>query len=530
MNAVVLPNLSDLRIYRARRSLAAFVRECWHIIEPARPLVWNWHIDAMAEHLQALFEGRLGTQNLLINVPPGTMKSTVVSVASPAWRWIDHGEWRGIFASGNEVVSVRDSIKCRDILDSKWYRQTFHPKWYFAKDQNAKTHYKNSLQGFRRATTSGAKVTGDRADGLFVDDPLDAAYAYSDAERQKIITWWDEAFHNRINDEATGMRCIIMQRLHEEDLAGHVLDLQKKTGEVAWTVLKLPQEFNPEKRCVTVLGFEDPRKEEGELLFPQRFNSSFIRVEKVRLASVGYAGQHQQEPAAKEGNVFKRGHIQFIYPNDIKPLRTIASWDTAFKDGQENDFSVSLVMQKFDRGILIRSRMRDRFAYPALKEACKTQFAALNQHYMVEGVVVEDKASGQSLIQELRGDSTLPVIAWPVEGDKVMRAHTVVPTWEAHRIFLPLDDSGLPEPWCEEFLEILYTFPNGRWKDDIDAMTQGITYLARGAGQGFIDFLMGEIDKDAQAKAALENRTERKVGTHMTDNTQHGIDWTKLNQ
>ena len=155
------PALQSIRAEKARRSLATFVRQAWPIIEPSTPLVWNWHLDVICSRVQALVEGKLPRRNLIINVPPGSMKSTILAVCLPAWVWLRNPGWRAIMASGNEGVAIRDSMKCRDIIDSDWYRGLFRPGWGFSKDQNAKGHYKNTATGFRMAISAGARITGD---------------------------------------------------------------------------------------------------------------------------------------------------------------------------------------------------------------------------------------------------------------------------------------------------------------------------------------------------------------------------------
>jgi predicted phage terminase large subunit-like protein len=501
------PSLGQLDAEIARRSFAEFTQQAWHIIEPAKPLVWNWHMQAMCDHAQALLEKRLGTFNLLYNVPPGTSKSTIICVMMTPWWWLHQPGWRAQFASGNEVVSLRDSKKCRDIIESHWYKASFQTDWLLARDQNAKGHYINTAKGERRATTAGAGVTGTRYDCLVIDDPLDAQDAHSKAIRDHInFNWYDAAFSNRVNDENGSNRILIMQRLHEDDLTGHVLELEKKTGQRVWTQVVLPQEFDPKRRCVTPeINFADPRTEEGELLFPARFDTAFLVRAKVDLASAGYAGQHQQEPSAKDGNIFKRGHEQYVYPADVSDItRTVISWDTAFKEGQQNDYCVSLVMQLFKRGILIRDCVREKMSYPTLKATAKAQAAAVVARWGVEAVLIEDTSSGQSLVQEMRGDTVLPLVAVKPQGDKVVRANSVVPTWEAKRVFFLLDEAtGLPPPWLADFLTELHTFPNAMHDDQVDAFTQGLTYIVRGGGQGFIDFMMAQLEADKAHPAVI---------------------------
>ena len=475
-----LATLQDGLAEKARRSLAAFVRQAWPIIEPSTPLIWNWHLDVICSRVQALVEGKLPRRNLIINVPPGSMKSTILAVCLPAWVWLRNPGWRGILASGNEGVAIRDSMKCRDIIDSDWYRGLFRPGWGFSKDQNAKGHYKNTATGFRMAISAGARITGDRADAIIVDDPNDAAEAFSKAARDQIINWWDNAAANRLSDMSAGCRIIIQQRLHEEDLTGHVL----ATEPAAWEHLVIRQEFD--------LGDEqpwDPRTQEGELFFPARFPREVVEGERRRLASSGYAGQHQQRPAAKEGEIFKRGFIRFYDPALPLPAfkRRIMSWDTAFKEKQQNDPSCGLVGAEADQGIYLLDHTKGQMGYPALKEKAKTWASA----HHPSALLIEDKASGQSLIQELKQETSLPVVAVQVEADKVSRAWAVVPTWEAGRIFLPMGAD-----WVDEFLDELYTFPRAAHDDQVDAFTQLVRYLILGGGAtGMLDWIQQQAQQ-----------------------------------
>jgi predicted phage terminase large subunit-like protein len=490
----------------ARRRLSEFVRQAWPIIEPSTPLVWNWHLDVICDHVQALVEGRLSKRNLIINVPPGSMKSTILSVCLPPWIWIqtphagsDLGPaWRGTFASGNGEVALRDSMKCRDILESAWYRRAFASTWGFAKDQNAKGHYKNTATGFRRAISAGSKITGQRSHGIIVDDPNDAAEAYSSVARDGIINWWDNAAANRLADMTTGIRCIIQQRLHEEDLTGHILT----TEPGAWEVLVIREEYehpkpsDPDYRP-TSLGWTDPRTVEGDLFFPVRFPKDVLDGEKRRLGSAGYAGQHQQRPAPAEGQIFKKNFVgtfcladnmarMATLGEDKKPTkiykRVILSGDTAFKEKEENDFSVVLAVgERMDgRGYDLLDRWKDKAGYPELKLRVK----AMNAQWHPQAFLIEDKASGQSLIQELRLESAIPLVPIKVDTDKVTRAHAVVPTWEAGNVFV---DPSLP--WVADFLDNLYGFPKLAHDDDVDAFTQALNYLHHGfEGQGLVDY------------------------------------------
>lgn len=307
--------LNRIRAEKARRSLADFLRFGWHVLEPATPLDWNWHLEAICLHIQATLEDWARRQqddsfvpriqNLLINVPPGSMKSRITCVMAPAWVWTRWPTWRAIFLSTNPRVAFRDSVYCRDVIESDWYQDWFRPNWKLSEDQNAKGLFRNTLGGFRQAMGFQSRIVGVRADALFVDDPHDAAEVESDLIRQGVLDRWDSAIANRLNDLRSSVRIGIMQRLHSDDWSGHVL----KSG--VWEHFCIPQEFDPKRARTTAIGWRDPRTEEGELMFPQRFTPEILRHERTRLGSYGYAGQHQQQPVPSEGGVFKHGWFRY---------------------------------------------------------------------------------------------------------------------------------------------------------------------------------------------------------------------------
>lgn len=476
---------------RARESLAAFVKLAWDIIEPSTPLVWNWHLDVVCDHVQALLEGRLAKQNLIINVPPGSMKSTIVSVCAPAWVWAQpQGQgrlgpgWRGLFAAGNDPLALRDSMKCRDILDSDWYRRLFKPTWGFAKDQNAKGFYRNSAKGFRKAFSSGARVTGDRGDDIFVDDPLDAAEAFSKPSREAVKNWWDHAYANRLNNMMTGHRCIIMQRLHEDDLVGHVL--AQDPG--AWEVLCIRQEYEPKPQKdygPTSLEWVDPRTQPEELMFPERFPGYVLKGERIRLGSSGYAGQHQQRPAPAEGSIFKRAWIKRYKGNPVDLLDgaelVCQTWDCALKGKDDSDFVVGQVWAKRGANRYLLDQVRDRMTFTQTLPAIRAMTA---KWASARAKLVEDAANGPAVIETLKAeiDGIIPIIP---SGSKESRGQAVAPYWEAGNVWIPED-----APWVQDFVEELCTFPSSTNDDQVDAMTQFLNW-SRPGGTGMEIQMLG---------------------------------------
>lgn len=493
-------SLKDYRAEKARRSLAEFVKQAWPVFEPSTPLKWSWVLDAICEHVQALLEDRLTRdgkviRNLVINVPPGTSKSTITSVCVPAWQWIRNPAWRGLFASGNENVAVRDSIKCRSLLDSDWYRGMFRPTWRFSKDQNAKTLYQNSATGFRQAISAGAIVVGQRADDLFVDDPNGTNEGAAD--RANILNWWDNAMWNRLNDLSAGHRVIIQQRVHEDDLTGHVQG--KDPADWAFLVIRMeyeaPTEKDPGPAPTPGLNWVDPRTVEGELMFPERFPAEVVEAQKKVLGTAGTAGQLQQRPAPKDGLIFKAGFVRF-YKTGSEPefTRKFLTADTAFSKEKTADFSVIGAAGECNipgkMGLWFTDLWREQVGFPELK----TQAILMAAKHNPDAFLVEDKASGQSLIQVLENDTDLPVVRVKVDTDKVTRANAAAPTWEAGRIWLPED-----APWTADFLAELYAFPRGKNDDQVDVLTQLIKYAVIGGGAG-----MGILGYIRELKAAKE--------------------------
>lgn len=437
--------------------------------------MWGWHLEVICDHVQAFLEKKLGKQHLLVNVPPAAMKSTIVSVMAPAWWWLHNPSWRALFFSGNESVGLRDSMRCREIIESQWYQESFAPQWQLAPDQNAKGHYRNTASGFRKTQSAGSRITGERADDIFVDDPLDAAEAFSKSSREAIIQWWDQAASNRLNDLRVGGKCIIQQRLHENDLAGHILRNDKNN----WDILIIRQEYEKGDEP-TSLNWVDPRKDEGELFFPERFPKEVVETEKNRLGSYGYAGQHQQRPSSAAGGLFKRDDWQFYnlryvdhaqLERDYGIKRIIQAWDTAFKVKTTSDYSVGITIGVSTNRYYILDLWRGKVEYPELKRAVQAQY----NRWKAGTVLVEDKASGQSIIQELRRDTKLPILAYKIDKDKIARAYSITPIHEAELIYLP-DKAA----WINDFIEELSSFPTALHDDMVDSFVMAIDYASRG--------------------------------------------------
>lgn len=464
-----------LRAERAKRHLSWFIRDGWHVLEPSTPLEWSWHHEAICQHLQAMIEDwakhqtdasytqRL--QNLLINVPPGTMKSRIVNVYFPAWVWLRWPSWKGIFLSANPRVAVRDSLLCRDLLASDWYRRTFTPTWAFKPDQDAKTLFKNTAGGYRQAMGFSSRITGDRADALVWDDPHDAKEALSDTMREGVLERWDNAIANRVNDLRSSLRIGIMQRLHAHDLAGHVL------GQGGWEHLRIPMAFETTPTCpcqtcqsgATVLGWSDPRTTDGELLQPDRFPPDVLDAERVRLGSYGWAGQMQQNPIPRGGGMVKLSWFKRYNTPPEHPEQIVQSWDTA---GSAKDLSAYWVCTTWavtPTGVYLLHVLRQQMDYPTGKRLSVSHA----DHWKPAALLIENKSTGLSLIQELQAETSLPVIPVEPEGDKITRMSVETPAIEAGNVYLPERAE-----WLADYEIEVGHFPNSGTKDQADSTSQ----------------------------------------------------------
>ena len=417
-------------------------------------LIDNWHIDALADHLQAVAEGQI--RWLMINIGPGYAKSLIASVLFSAWLWTRRPETRiiaGTYASG---LTIRDSVRARDLITSEWYRTTFSPQWEMVKTNE--DFISNTRSGSRLALSVGGKATGFRADGQIFDDLLNASEKNSEPARNAATDWAIRTMSTRFNDMRKGWRVVIGQRLHESDPYGAMI----ATGD--YELLCLPSEFEPERRAKTSIGWTDPRTKPGELLFPELFTAEVLAKAKRDLGSYDYAGQHQQRPAPAEGGLFKRDWWQYY---DFAPNfdLIILSVDCTFKDSVDSDY-VSIQAWGFlgPRSYLL-DRVHEQMGFIATKQAIR----GMRAKWRPDAILVEDKANGPAVIEDLRRTIS-GVVAIEPEGGKIARAWAAQPDIEAGCVYLPNSE------WAQEVVNEAAAFPNAAHDDDVDAMTQALNW------------------------------------------------------
>jgi len=446
-----------------RRSLSAFAKRAWHVLEPTAELKWGWALDAICLHLEAVTSGEI--TRLLVNVPPGCMKSLLVGVIWPAWEWGPKGmpEMRYVGTAHEEGLAIRDSRRCRDLIKSEWYQELWPIE--LSRDLDGKREFGNTSKGFRQAR-SFTSLTGVRGDRVILDDPISADNANSEPKLEAAKVTFTETLPTRVNSEKSAI-VVIMQRLNELDVSGVILEMG-----LPYVHLCIPMRFEPERRCTTSIGWTDPRTEDGELMFPERFGEQQVAELETTLGSYGSAGQLQQRPSPRGGGMIKTAW--FGYWQHLPTLEYQAIFaDTAMKEEEQSDYSVFELWGRSTVGqAVLIDLIRGKWEAPELLiQARAFWLKHKSGKTALRGMYVEDKASGTGLIQTLRREG-VPILAVQRSKDKVSRGYDAAPFIESGNVLLPLD-----APWLSDFLGEVATFPSGANDDQLDPMFDAIQHV-----------------------------------------------------
>ena len=454
-----------IRKERAERSLSVFIRQAWPVIEPNTPYVHNWHIDLIAEYLQAINDGEIN--RLLINMPPRHMKSIEATVCYPVWTWTRHPEKRFIKVSYSDSLSREHNVRSRDIILSNWYQENWGSVFSLKNDVNRQNEFQNDHMGLMLSTSTGGALTGKGGDVIIIDDPQNPAMANSDAERQSTIDFFRGTLQTRLNNPRKGAFIIIMQRLHENDLSGYVL-----SEGLGYIHLCLPAEA-PER--VTVSFPKSGKtivREEGDIRNPGRFDKAVLSGLKKSLGSLQYAGQFQQIPAPAEGVIFKREWMNNPFQTKSLPYLSviIQTWDMAFTKSEGSAKVAGLVLGRAGSRIYILDCINDKMNFVESVAAVRRLSAKWPK---ARAKVVENKANGPAIVNLL--EKEIPgMVEFNPKGSKDERAISVTPYFEAGNIWFP---DAAEAPWVEDLIRDLLIFPKGVYKDTTDALVQGILYL-----------------------------------------------------
>lgn len=495
------------------RGLYNFIQHFWDVLEPAAKLQTGWALLAMCKYLQAVSNGRI--RRLLINVPPGSMKSLLVNVFWPAWEWLalDKPALRYISFSYGSHLTERDNQKFGDLLASDKCKELY-PK--FKLRERGKIKVSNGQTGFKFATSVGGVGTGERGDRVLLDDPHNVKESESDTVRTETVRWFKEAMSNRLNNMAESAIIVIMQRVHEDDVSGAIL-----ADELGYVHLMIPMEFEPDRRTITFLPppsgsndthpqlfWADPRREEGECFWPERFPPIAI-VECKLLGEHAYAGQYQQRPEPRGGGLFKREYWQrWPMPDARFPMLhyVVASLDGAFTEKKENDpcgftcwgaftdeagNKAAITLTAWRKHLPLHKNVRpkrDDETWLSYKHDTEQDWGLIQWlHYEckrwggVDKLLIENKANGLDVSNEL-----LRLFAWskfvvelvdPKQNDKVARAIAVQPVF-AEGLIYTLDER-LKKKWVDTLISDMAVFPRGKYDDQVDSTTQALKWMRK---------------------------------------------------
>jgi len=499
------PRLQLLDLDRAdfEESLYEFYKAAWKFIDPS-PWRDSWAIDAMCEHLQAIVDGHI--TRLIINCPPRIGKSSLSSVAFPAWAWAQpiRSHTSGpvvpfLFASYNDKLSLRDSVKCRRLIESAWYQERWGSRFQLTTDQNTKSRFTNDQGGERLITSISSGVTGEGGNIIMIDDPQAANEVASEANIQEVLDWWTQVMPTRPNDQDLSAIVIIQQRLAENDLTGHI----QETESDDWCQLILPGRYEPERSYESKIGWKDPRTVPGELLWPERFSEPALKRLEKTMGPFIFAGQIQQRPEPAGGGIIKHEWWN-LWENKAWPAMdfVLATLDTAYTEKEANDPSGMIIWGVFSGSeVATANRILDSHGRPMFVDRTYAETAAkvmmihawderLDFHklvvkvaqtckiFKVDLLLIENKASGISVAQEMRriySDEKYGVQLFdPKSLDKFSRLYSVQHLFADGTIYTPEKD------WSQRVINQVGAFggrPGPKHDEYVDLTSMGLRYL-----------------------------------------------------
>jgi predicted phage terminase large subunit-like protein len=463
---LALTNEDWLAIEReaCKRSLSTFIQRAWGELEPGQPYVHGWHMDAISEHLQAVSDGQI--KRLLINIPPGTMKSMSVGIFWPAWEWgpLGHAHMRFIGASHEERLATRDNMRMRRLITSEWYQRLWPTA--LVNDQNEKTYFENDRTGWRQSCPVKS-MTGRRGDRVVWDDPHSVEDAHSDAKLEEANRIFRETLPTRLNNPDRSAIVVMMQRLSQRDVSGIILD----AGDLGYEHLCLPMEYEPQRRCVTVLGHPDPRTEEGELLFPGRFPREVVERDKKIMGVYAVAGQFQQRPTPAAGGLFEPDMIQIV---DVLPANVVEwcrGWDLA--GTLTGDYTVGAKLGRLSDGRFIVADVRRDRLKSHERDLLIKNTADLDGRGRVHQSIPQDP--GQAGKGQVAGFAKMLAghhVTFSLEtGEKSVRATPFASQVNVGNVLM------LKAPWNVDFIAELRLFPAGSYDDQVDAASRAFNNL-----------------------------------------------------
>ncbi len=453
-----------------RRDLYAFIQRCFYELNPTTKFWPNWHLEVVASALEAC--RRRDTKRLIMTQPPRSLKSISTSVAFVAFLLGHDPTAQIICASFGQDLANKHAMDCRTILASPWYQALF-PDTRLSSERQAVQEFMTTKQGLRLSTSVGGAVTGRGANVIIIDDPLKPDEAISDTRRKTVNDWYDHTLYSRLNDKKNGCIIVVQQRLHQDDLVGHVL------GQEPWEMIRFPAiaEEDEVHLIQTPYGTRRFQRRAGEALHAEREPLEVLNHIREAQGEYNFAGQYQQAPAPLGGGMVKAEWFKIYTAADLPSTfdMIFQSWDTANKPTELSDYSVCTTWGVKDRHLYLLHVFRKRLGYPELKRAVREQAQAFGPNT----ILIEDKASGTQLIQELVSEGMHAIKRYKPTMEKIMRMHSVTSTMENGFVHLP--DKAC---WLNEFIHELVIFPNGKFDDQADSLSQGLDWIKTSSTDG----------------------------------------------
>ena len=448
-------------------SFYEFFKQAWHVVEPSIELSTNWHhkylCDILQKEAERIIDNKPKTKDIVINIPFRSTKSLLVTVMFPVWAWIKNPKFRFITASYSAELSIEHATRSRDVINSEWFKDRWGEVFHIKKDQNLKARYENNFLGVRRATSVGGTVTGQGGDFLLVDDPVSPQHAASEVERENANEWYRTTFYSRLNNPLTGIRIVIMQRIHDNDLSGFLLSGGE--SRLKYKHICIPAELSDDVKPKML---KDNYDENG-LFWTDRFSKSILADYKQALGSYGYAGQLMQTPTPLNSGMIRADWFkidQFKHTTEHTTVDFVI--DPAYTANEKNDPSAMLAYTYKDNRWQILDCINVYKEFPDLVKFIP-QWVVKNGYTNRSRVYAEPKASGKSIVQTLKKETGLNVREdKPPSKDKVARVQDISASLETGRVSLLKGD------WNEEFLQQLVKFPSAKHDDMVDCLVMAI--------------------------------------------------------
>ena len=483
------------------QDLGAFCRSAWKVLHPGSKLVWTkWH-DLICEHLQLVARGE--TPRLLVNCPPRFSKSSIVGICFPVWVWITRPQATFLCVSYEIDLSTSFNLSRRRLIASSWFQDLFGDRFKLSSDRSLAAEFTNDCGGAMLAASTNSRAMGRGGDFILIDDPLSVDDAYSDSKRGEVLDWFQHMLPQRLNDPANSPIVMIMQRLHEADPTGFVLE--QDPGE--WEHIRLPLLAEEDERWVFPVSGRVVTRRKDECLDPKRFPPRVVKQrQRNRLV---WSGQHQQRPAPLEGNIIRVSDVLLYGGKDPKTgvadpglperfERRIISVDAAFKDKSTSDYVVILVLGIVGSRRYVLHVTRSHLDLTGTENELRF---ARTAYEPISAVLIEDKSNGPAIISHLQ-DEIPGIVAITPKDSKTARLVAAAPEFEAGNWWFPRSGA-----WTQKAIEELTQFPNAQHDDIADAVSQAAIWLQSHSDElGLIEYWKLEDKKEKEAKSKANEK------------------------